>query len=345
MSRIFINGCGAVSPAGWGVAALCDAVNANAPLPPKPLTRPGWEFPLQIRQVPPPPVRPQFFAHPRLRRTSPISQYVVAAALEALGSDAERVARSEFRLGLVLCVMCGCVNYSRRFYDETLRDPATASPLVFPETVFNAPASHIATLLGTPAINYTLVGDPGTFLQGLALAAHWLSNDAVDGCVVVGAEECDWLTSDAFRLFSKRTVLADGAGALYLGTETGPGTMAELKFITEPELFHDAPGRAAAAQKVRRELPAPAGNALLCDSALNIPDHDSAELEAWRDWDGARISPKSILGEGLLAGAGWQCVAAIDTLLKKQYAEAIVNIAGCNQQAIAAQFSSAGNAN
>jgi len=38
-------------------------------------------------------------------------------------------------------------------YDETLRDPTTASPLFFPETVFNAPASHIAALLGTTAIN------------------------------------------------------------------------------------------------------------------------------------------------------------------------------------------------
>ena len=70
--------------------------------------------------------------------------------------------------------MSGSVNYSRRFYDETLKDPATASPLVFPETVFNAPASHLAALLGTTAINYTLVGDPGTFLQGIALAADWL---------------------------------------------------------------------------------------------------------------------------------------------------------------------------
>ncbi len=56
--------------------------------------------------------------------------------------------------------------YSRRFYEEVLRDPATASPLIFPETVFNAPASHLAAFLGTTAINYTLVGDEGTFLAG-----------------------------------------------------------------------------------------------------------------------------------------------------------------------------------
>jgi 3-oxoacyl-(acyl-carrier-protein) synthase len=76
----------------------------------------------------------------------------------------------------VVCVFSGCVNYSSRFYSETLKDPATASPLVFPETVFNAPASHLSAFLGNSAINYTLVGDSGTFLIGLAMAAQWLSD-------------------------------------------------------------------------------------------------------------------------------------------------------------------------
>src|SRR4029079_15259432 len=122
----------------------------------------------------------------RLRRSSPISHFVVGAALEALGTDAPAVSAGPLRLGIVLWGMSGCVNYSRRFYDEVLKDPATAIPLVFPETVFNAPASHLAALLGTTAVNYTLVGDPGTFLQGLALAADWLSAKRVDGCLVVG---------------------------------------------------------------------------------------------------------------------------------------------------------------
>ncbi len=340
MSGVYVNGLGAVSPAGWGVAALRDAVAAGTALPSKNLARPGWEKPLMVRQVPPANPRPAFFAHPRLRRTSPISQYVVAAALESLGPDAALVSAGKLRLGVILCVMCGCVNYSRRFYDEALRDPATASPLVFPETVFNAPASHIATLLGTPAINYTLVGDPGTFLQGVALAAQWLAADTVDSCLVVGAEECDWLSSDAFHLFSKQLVLSDGAGALYLRKEISSSTLAELTSITDPQLFHSAKERAAAAQQVRNQLPAPAGKAILCDSLLNIDRLDTAEKAAWSDWSGPRISPKSILGEGLLAASGWQCVVAIDSIAQGSYTDAIVNIVGCNQQAIAARFSS-----
>jgi 3-Oxoacyl-[acyl-carrier-protein (ACP)] synthase III len=337
MSGVYVHGHGAVSPAGWGVAAMRAALTGGIPIPAKSLPRPGWTNPLSIRQVPPPRTRPDFLSHSRLRRTSAITHYVVAAALEAIGADAPLVASGSLRLGVVLCVMSGCVNYSRRFYDEVLRDPGTASPLVFPETVFNAPASHLASLLGTPALNYTLVGDPGTFLGGVALAANWLVEDRVDACLVVGAEEADWLTSDAFHLFSRSIILSDGAGALYL-KKNRDGAMAELKCVTDCHLFVQLPGRARAAREARAQLPACSANQLLADGLQNLSLLDAAEAGAWRDWQSARISPKTILGEGLMAAAAWQCVAAIDGLGQRGYTAANVSVVGCNQQAIGAHF-------
>ena len=266
MSGVFVHGLGAVSPAGWGVSALRAAVQKTEPLATRELARPGWTNPFHIRGVPPPAPRPAFMAHPRMRRTSPIAQYAVAAALEALGEDAARVSDGSLRLGIVFCVMSGCVNYSRRFYDETLRDQATASPLVFPETVFNAPSSHLASLLGTTAINYTLVGDPGTFLQGVALAADWLTRGEVDGCLVLGAEEIDWLTADAFRLFTRRLILSEGAGALYLRREPASGLCVALHGVTNAHAFFDQAGRLNAARSVRAELPVTSAGELLCDS-------------------------------------------------------------------------------
>jgi hypothetical protein len=234
--------------------------------------------------------------------------------------------------------MSGCVNYSRRFYDETLRDPGTASPLVFPETVFNAPASHIAALLGTTAINYTLIGDPGTFLQGIALAADWLTAKRVDGCLVIGTEESDWLTADAFHLFLRRIILSDGAGALYLKHAPESSPPIELRAVTDSHLFCRNQNRAQAAKRLRTELPPGTDNHLLCDGLQNLPRFDCAEAEAWRDWRGARVSPKTILGEGLMAAAAWQCVVAIDALKQKRYPAANVSVVGCNQQAIGAHF-------
>jgi hypothetical protein len=226
-------------------------------------------------------------------------------------------------------VMSGCVNYSRRFYDETLRDPSTASPLVFPETVFNAPSSHIAALLGTQAINYTIVGDPGTFLQGLALAADWILNDRVDRCLVIGAEEMDWLGADACRLFQPKIILSDGAGAVYLGRNE---SLVRLNAVTGSHLFLQTQNRHCAALKMSLELPAATGNSLLCDSTQHLPKLDSAENAAWQNWSAPRLSPKNVMGEGLIAAAAWQCVAAIDAIQTNQFSTANVSVLGCNQQ-------------
>ncbi|HKS36652.1 MAG TPA: hypothetical protein VJW76_05650 [Verrucomicrobiae bacterium] len=336
--KVFIHGVGAVSPAGWGVNALRDALCKDGPLPTKELARPGWNHPLRVRTVPPPTARSPFMAHARLRRTSPITQYAVAAALEALGDDAANVGSGALRLGIVLCVMTGCVNYSRRFYDETLKDPATASPLVFPETVFNAPASHLAAVLGTTAINYTLVGDPGTFLQGLALAADWIFRERVDGCLVIGAEEIDWLTADAYRLFARKIVLSEGAGALYLKRHPSGTAGAQIHSITSPRPFVATAGRKRAACAMRAELPADDREHVLCDGTQGLSNADAAELAAWNDWTGARLSPKILLGEGLAAGSAWQCVAAIDALRQERFAAANVSVVGCNEQCIGAHF-------
>ena len=216
MKPVFIVGHGAVSPAGWGVPPLRDALRKNEAIPTTELKRPGWDRPLHVRQVPNPATRPSFLSHTRLRRASSVTHYAVAAALEALGADAPKVTNGSLRLGIILCVMTGCVNYSRRFYSEVLNEPATASPILFPETVFNAPASHLAALLGTEAIHYTFVGDPGMFLSGLAVAKDWLAEERVDGCLVIGAEEIDWVTADAYRLFDRRTFLSEGASCAQL---------------------------------------------------------------------------------------------------------------------------------
>ena len=94
MSRVFVAGVGAVSPAGWNVAALREALDHGQPLPTEPVVRPGWEKPLQARPVPSPATRPEFLAHPRLRRTSPITHYAAAAALEAVAGLRAKPLRS-----------------------------------------------------------------------------------------------------------------------------------------------------------------------------------------------------------------------------------------------------------
>jgi hypothetical protein len=273
-----------------------------------------------------------------MRRSAPITQFAVGAALEALGGDVMAVRAGTLRLGIVVCTMTGCVTYSRRFYHETLHDPAMASPLLFPETVFNAPASHLAALLGATGLNYTIVGDHGTFLVGLALAGEWIEDRAVDCCLVVGAEELDWVMADAQRLFSRRAVLSEGAGALYLKPEEPVDNSVELTAITEPHLFVRRASRRAAARRMRQELTASGPIDLLCDGLLGVSTLDAIEADLWSDWAGGRISPRRVLGEAFVASAAWQCVSAIRALQRDGHRAAGVSVVGCNQQAVGARF-------
>ncbi|MDA1274880.1 MAG: hypothetical protein O2960_12660 [Verrucomicrobia bacterium] len=339
MSSIVVQGVGAVSPAGWGAQALARAVFQKRTLPVTRLEWPGSTIPLFVRQPPPANPGPQCLSHARLRRASSISQYAVAAAFEALGPEAEENPSFHSRLGVIFCVMTGSVCYSRRFFDETLKDPSTASPLLFPETVFNAPASHLGAMLGATLRNYTLVGDQGVFLQGLAMAADWLQDDVMDGCLVVGTEEADWSSALAYRYFLKDIVLSGGAGAVYLRVGQPVNGAVCLESVTSPQIYSRTQVRAAALQAMRAELPVESKDHFLCDSTQGIVRLDRAELKAWEGWAGRRCSPKLILGEGMAASSAWQCVIAVDGLRNGLYPSATISVAGCNQQAIGACLS------
>jgi hypothetical protein len=338
MNRIFICGRGAVSPAGWGADRLSAALDKGEPIPTQTLTRPGWKKPLNVGNVPPPETRPAFFAHPRLRRASAITLHTVAAALEALGDEAVLIQSGALRLGIIVCTMAGSVAYSRRFYEEVLREPATASPLLFPETVFNAPASHLAAYLGTNGTGYTLVGDDGTFLQGLAIAADWLQDDRADGVVVIGTEEMDWVVTEAIHLFQRQTIRSAGAGAIYLKKEKTSTSGAELACITDPFLFTQNQNRMEAARKMRMQLPPGGPDELLCLSAQPNPRAAAAENLAWRNWPGSRLAPKAVLGEAFAASVAWQCVGACEAIARGQFSAVNVSVVGANQQAIGARF-------
>jgi hypothetical protein len=340
MSDIFVCGLGAVSPAGWGVAALREAMAASEPLPIQGLDRRGGQPPLPIRQPPSPIPRPAFFSHPRLRRASPLSQYVVGAGLEACAAIREK--KAEARIGVLLCLQSGPVQYACRFFEETLRDPATASPMLFPETVFAAPASHLAALLGNPPIAYTLVSDPSGFLAGTALAAEWLRHDRVDFCVVAGGEEFNWLHAEAVWLFDHRAIITSGAGAICLTPDPAFSIGARLDRITDAHTYTGTRAQAKAAAAMRAQLPPDESTELLCDGLGTASRPGAAEDTAWRSWPGTRLSPKRVLGEGLMASAAWQCVLAADAVASHRTPAANVSLVGCNQQAIGGRFVAAG---
>ncbi len=331
MSRVYVRGLGAVSPAGWSAPALMKALDESADLATQEISGPNVKF--RGRTVPAPSPRPPCLMHPRLRRASPISQYATAAGVEALGN----LRKTNQRLGIVIGVHTASIRYSDRFFGEVLRDPATASPLVFPETVVNAPASHLAAGLGCTDISYSVLGDQTAFVQALLVGAAWLANDRADIVLVIGAEETDWLVSTTANYFSREVICSEGAGALCLMREPGEGQGIELEEISHPQLYANGRGRAAAAKKLAADA-AQRPDELLCDSRTGAKRWDAPENLAWRNWAGPTLSPRRILGEGLSAATAWQFVAAASRLREGRCRSAFISAIGLNEQAIASRL-------
>jgi len=335
--NVYITGLGAVSPAGWGMECLRSALHSGIPLPEVVFPRPGHRSQLKARLVPEQNAPAELTRHPRLRRASVLSLYAAAAALEAAGGTTAASA-DRGRLGVIACLQAGCVHYSCRFLEELLADPTTASPLIFPETVFGAPASHVAALLEASVRAETLVGDSASFLQGVAMGANWLVQGLVDRCLVVGAEECNTFLAEAFWPFEHGAILSNGAGALCLSnTPASPQSVALVR-VTDPHPYVTPVTRASALRNLRTQLLGSPAATILYDGLTGGGRLDLPERQAWTDWAGPRISVKRVLGEGLMAAAAWQCVAACDDLAHGRHQQAWVSLAGSNQHALGAVF-------
>lgn len=330
---IRITGTGAVSPAGWGVPALMEALDAGTRPALSELSRERKDGPTvvtSVMRVPPaPPTLPK---SPRLRRVSPISKFAVGAAIEALGSERmAKAAAGELRLGVVCALLNGCVNYSNRFFGEVLADPSVASPILFPETVFNAPSSHLSSLFNSTAPNDTILGDSAEIYTALEIATEWLLRGDCDGVLVVVPEEVDWLSAEALGLYSREAIPAEGAAAFYL--EAG-GEGPQLLAIPDPVSLAPGSDRADA---LRAVLAAGGvvddGRTLLADSRSGVARFDAAEDRAYEGWSGPRISVRETLGEAFGASSGLQVVAAIEHLRRGTAERAWIATLGGNEQA------------
>ena len=329
--NLSITGTGAVSPAGWGVKAMMDILASGEKPTPSLLERASGETLIHtpVLRVPLENATAPKFA--RLRRTSPISKFAAAAVMEALGETRlAAIVAGELRVGMIFTLINGCVNYSNRFFGEALADPAMASPILFPETVFNAPSSHLSAMIGSSSPNDSLIADSTGFFTGIDLAAEWIERGDVDGCLVVASEEIDWLSAEGLCLYSKNYLPAEGAGAIYLEAADGP---VKLLRLPDPVPFSNH-SRVEAAGKCRELLMVENdANTLLVDGRAGIGRFDRPETLAWSDWSGPRWSPRKILGEAMGASSALQIVAAAEALKSGDFSKAIVTATGGNQQA------------
>lgn len=270
-------------------------------------------------------------AHPRLRRASMISRFAAIAGLEALQAAGVKVdSQNARRIALVFAISNGGVIYTKRFYRDVVETGAqSASPLLFPETVFNAPASHLAAILGVTGTTYTVVGDGAVGLLAIKMAEDVMTDKSLDYCLIVGTEEVDWLLCDAYRRwrllrpgppiepFGKQKrgmILSEGAGAIVLARE-GPITIERA----HPGGCYRKRGEAEdILKRILRDLSQVEIDFVI--SSANGTFIDQAEQAALEQVipDAIAYTAKPALGESVGASGLWQVIVGAQALLHRE---------------------------
>jgi len=341
---LHIAGMGWVTPLGSGVDEVWQRLLNGETATAEPLSSPlGRDYP--VFRVPASALS-EAPAHPRLRRSSAISRFAAVAGLEALANanlalDPDTAKRT----ALIFAVSNGGVIYTKRFYHDIVESGAqAASPLLFPETVFNAPASHLASILGITGASYTLVGDGAVGTLALKMAEDLMLGDALDHCLVVAAEEADWLLCDAYRKWRLLRCASEGAGAI-LVSRAGP---LRIDSVAAGTNFSNQREAAAAVDKVFADLCASPPD--LISTSANGTFIDAAENAAIEKHSpNARVyAVKQALGESVGASSLWQTIAASQALLTQQLPgrteprvsqSAVISTCGLNQQAAGLRIS------
>jgi hypothetical protein len=299
-------GRGAVTPAGLGEDGLR---RERAAVPVAPLGRPEETWPV-FRVDPSEPALIAWQKEPRLRRASPLTLYLVAAAAQALrGLSAEQKAET----GVVAAFSVGCLAYSRRFYESiVVHGQKTASPALFPETVFNSPLSHVVAVHGLNGAAYALVGDETAWIAALRTAAVWLQKKRVAHVLVLGGEEFDPLALDAYRsarwLRRGRKNLpfraSEGAGAILVraARDGDPVVIAQAR---DGFIYRTRAEAAATAQHLFQN--APPDLALWPTASRNFFGPLEKRAAAHRPQLGAGLP---YLGEAFTASAAWHTLRA-----------------------------------
>jgi len=304
-----------VTPLGSGVDDVWQQLVAGETAPVEILENEKNGARYLVRRVP---SSTPFPSHPRLRRASAISRFAAAAGLTALRQAKQPLPPLD-RIALVFAISNGGVIYTRRFYADIVKSGAqSASPMLFPETVFNAPASHLAAILGISGASYTVVGDGAVGILALKLAEDLIASSDLDACLVVAAEEIDPLVCEAYRQWrflrdpkkpetGRGMIMSEGAGAVLLKRSNGGSEIDQI--VPGANFFRRSEASARLGSVVAR-LKNEIG---FCIGSANGTFIDRAERAAVGD-EIPLYSPKIALGESVGASVFWQLITAAKAL-------------------------------
>jgi Beta-ketoacyl synthase, N-terminal domain len=312
LKALSILGVGCVTALGRGWETVWEKIRAGEKPEREAVQGPGCVVPVEVYKTALPDIPPSAIA--RLRRSGSISYFACAAATDAVQQAGPLPAG---RTALVFATSHGSVSYTRRFFEEVVTRGG-GSPLLFPETVYNAPASHVAAMLGLDGVVLTLVNDSTAGMDALSTASELIHSGAADHCLVVAAEELDWITCEGYRRW-KMTASASGAGHGAVLSEGAVALVLGPPSSDAVQIARVHPGRvlcrrSAVGQTIRQVLEELADGATPDLAVLSSSDTSSGGTEALlvkECFPGARLlSPKRFAGEAFATSCLLQCLCA-----------------------------------
>jgi len=147
----------------------------------------------------------------KIRRLDRASQFAIAASKLALADAQFSITQgNSTRVGIVLgSGFCGLSSSEEFHRSQVLKGFLDLNPMLFPNTVPNAPSSHVSIELGIQGVNCTMVQSYCTAEAAILFACEQLRKGKTDLILTGGVDE---LSEFLFRGFSELRLLATDQG-------------------------------------------------------------------------------------------------------------------------------------
>ncbi|MFQ5900277.1 MAG: beta-ketoacyl-[acyl-carrier-protein] synthase family protein [Thermodesulfobacteriota bacterium] len=169
-----------------------------------------------------------FITGQRFRRAADISRYAIGAVTLAIEDAGLKELNN--RTSLIMGITHGAMNMSREFHRGLVSGDG-ASPMLFSDSVLNAPAGNVSVCFGIKGASHTLVGGGPIGIRAIGFASDLLTTKRADIVIVGGAEEFDEVVHHSYSRFGylckgnelspfdinrNGFVMGEGAGVLVL---------------------------------------------------------------------------------------------------------------------------------
>lgn len=151
----------------------------------------------------------------RFRRAADISKYALAAIKLAIMDTAIEVADNT---SLVMGITHGALNYTQEYHWGLLKESAEVSPMLFSDSVLNAPAGNASICFGINGPVHTIIGGAEASIKAIMLERQLLEKGIAEKSIVVSTEEINEL---AFSCYLRKGMnqLSEGSCAIVIEKE------------------------------------------------------------------------------------------------------------------------------